>query len=239
MSSRVQRKALRLTEALVWYHFVPRASSEGAAWYEEYQRSGCEHLAQNLDIAVGLLRRRKLAEAKAMLDDCGRQLDSLGQTGIDRCVEGAARESWWTSLAYFHYHVEDHAAAQRALYTGQQVLADVVEQAPFLVAFSTRCSDFCLHFARIARSEQRWSEMWDAIQRGREMVRGEQSLCQLKTRPDVFMADAQAFFDSVAPENDVEREALRILTDRDGMLRVFEKRALGATMVPYVVTPYS
>ncbi|GMU07993.1 hypothetical protein [Corallococcus caeni] len=233
----IRRQASKLTEALVWYHFVPAGGADGAAWYEEYLGCGGEQMGQRLDVAVAMLRQRRLSEGRALLDECRQRMDALGAQRVSASVRGAVEESYWASQAYAHYHLNEFEAARKALAEGQRLLASVLEDAPFLVMFATRCYDFCLHLARIARNERRWDAMWSHIQEGREMVRGERALCQLSQR-GVYIQDAEAFLSTVSAQDVIEVEALQVLLDRERTLHLFERRALGATLIPNVILQY-
>jgi hypothetical protein len=213
------RKASKVSEALVWYHFVPASGPEGAAWYAEYRDSGCEALAQKLDVSVSLLRQRRLAEGQTLLDSCRSTLEQLGRQGLSRSVHGVVEEAYCTAQAYLHYHNEQYAAARQALDEGQRVLQEVVTEAPFLIPFAIRCYDFCLHYARVARGQRDWPLMWESIQRGREMVKSQRPLCEMENG-SISMDDVEAFFRAVKPADEFEREAL------------------GATLIATAVVPW-
>lgn len=231
MSGAFARKATTLAEALVWYHFVPASGPEGRAWYDEYRRSGGEALAQQIDVSVDLMRRRKLEDGKLLLEGC---LDRLDAPALrSRAVAGVLEESYFGALAYLHYHRGHHAAARAALDRAAHVIADVVTATPCLITFATKCYDFCLHRARIARSEARWRDMWRAVDDGRAMLRGERPLCRAH-----YIGDAEAFLRAATPADDLERRALELLSDRTALLATYERRALGATIPFGVVVDY-
>src|SRR5579872_1610040 len=99
MSVSFPRKATRLEEALLWYHFVPASGLEGRNWYDEYRRSGGEALCQRIDVSVALMRRRKVDAGKALLDECREALEARSSS---RAVAGVAEEGYFGALAYFH-----------------------------------------------------------------------------------------------------------------------------------------
>lgn len=231
------RRATSLGEALVWYHFVPASGPDGAAWYRVFQQSGCEALAQKIDVSVDLMRRRRVEHGKALLDECRSDLDGPALRAASREVAGVAEEAYFGALAYFHYHRGEHTAARDALDVATDRITEVVGAAPFLVTFTVKCYDFCLHRARIARAERSWPEMWGRIQEGREMLAGERPLCST-ARGAVYIGDAEAFFHAATPTDELERRALELLRDHAAVVETFEKRALGATMPPGVVIDY-
>lgn len=231
------KKASKVSEAMVWYHFVPRSSPEGAAWYEQYKASGCEDIAILFDTGVAMMRKRQVAEGKALLDKGYRQLEETGRRHLPRSVYGVAEEGYWSGIAYYHYHVEQFEQARQALDSAQRIVNAAISEAPFLSTFATRCHDLCLHDARVSRGLRQWRDMWSFIQQAREMVRGERPLCQ-PSWGSIYMEDALSFFRAVEPENDVEREALGYLLDEEKSLTAFEQRALGATLIPTAIIPW-
>lgn len=237
MSATFSRKATRLEEALLWYHFVPASGPEGRDWYDEYRRSGGETLGQRIDVSVALMRRRKVDAGKALLDECRPQLEAPEARSSSRAVAGVTEEGYFGALAYFHYHHGEYDAARHALDCAADRIAEVVASAPYLVTFTTKCHDFCLHRARIARGEARWQEMRTRIQEGREMLAGERPLCR-GDHGATYIADAEAFFQAITPADDIERRALDLLCDRTSMIATYEKRALGATIPPGIVVDY-
>jgi hypothetical protein len=237
MTNSFAKKASTLGEALVWYHFIPASGPDGVAWYREYRDSGCEALAQNLDVSVALMRRRKMEEGKALLDRCGSTLQGPDVKSASRAAAGVAEEAYFGALAYYHYHHAEHVEARDALDSAESRIAEVVAEAPFLVTFTVKCYDFCLHRARIARSERRWPDMWQHIDQGREMLAGQRPLCSTR-RGAVYIRDTEEFFRTATPTDDIERNALDLLRDRSAMIATFEKRSLGATMSPGIVIDY-
>lgn len=231
------RQASTVSEAMVWYHFVPRSGPEGAAWYEQYQASGCEAVAMQLDTGVAMMRKRQVNEGKALLDESYLRLKQLERQSLPRSIYGVAEEGYWGGLAYYHYHVEDFEQARHALDAAQQVLRETISEAPFLKTFATRCHDLRLHYARVARGLRQWQDMWLFIQQARQMVRSERPLCEAGWGA-VYMDDALAFFRSAQPGNAVEQEALGYLLDQEKFLSTFEQRALGATLIPTAIAPW-
>lgn len=222
---------------MLWCHFVPASSPEGRDWYDEYRRSGGEELCQRIDVSVALMRRRKVDAGKALLDECRAPLEAPEARSSSRAVAGVAEEAYFGALAYFHYHHEEYDAARHALDCAADRIAEVVARAPYLVTFTTKCYDFCLHRARIARGEARWQEMRTRVQEGREMLAGERPLCR-GDHGATYIGDAEAFFQAVTPADDIERRALDMLRDRTSMIATYEKRALGATIPPGIVVDY-
>ena len=228
------RKISSLGEALAWYHFVPHSGAEGSDWYVTYRDSGCEALARQLDISVDLMRQRQVQKGKAMLDQCLHDMEALARRDLGRAVLAATEEACWGARAYYHYHVDEYEAAKEALDSAARMVSDVIDHAPFLVPFATRCYDFCLNHARIARGRRRWQDMWDYVEQGRAMLQGQVPLCQGEQR-EVYIKDAYAFYRSVTPLDDLERQALQIRLDQEDTIRKFERRAVGATLIPHVV----
>jgi hypothetical protein len=237
MSASFPRKASRLEEALLWYHFVPASGPDGRDWYDEYRRSGWEALGQRIDMSVDLMRKRKVDAGKALLDECRDALKALDARSAPRAVAGVGKEGYFGALAYFHYHHRQYNAARDALDRAAHHIAEVVADAPYLVTFATKCYDFCLHRTRIARGEARWQAMWACVQEGREMLAGERPLCR-SDHGATYIGDAEAFFQAVTPADDIERRALALLCDRDSVIATYEKRALGASLPPGIVVDY-
>jgi hypothetical protein len=231
-----RKAATRLEEALLWCHFVPASGPEGRDWYEGDVRSGGEALCQRLDVGVALMRRRQVDAGKTLLDECRARIDA-SSARMPRAVAGVVEEGYCGALAYFHYHRAHHDAARDALDRATDAIAEVVASAPFLVAFATKCYDFCLHRTRIARAEARWQDMWACVQEGREMLGGRRPLCR-GDHGATYIDDAEAFFRAATPADDLERRALDLLRDRRATVATYEKRALAASMLPGVVIDY-
>jgi hypothetical protein len=79
--------------------------------------------------------------------------------------------------------------------------------------------------------------MWRCIQDGREMLAGDRPLCRGR-HGVTYIADAEAFYHTVTPADDLERRALDMLRDRNAMIASYEKRALGASQPPGIVVDY-
>jgi hypothetical protein len=237
MTTTFHKKATRFEEALVWYHFVPASGPDGLAWYEMFRSSGGEALGQDIDVSVALMRSRKVDAGKQLLDQCRDVLEAPAMQSQPRAIAGVIEEGYWGAQAYYHYHRGQYDDARRALDHATDRITEVVAAAPCLVAFATKCYDFCLHRTRIARSEVRWREMWRCIQDGREMLAGARPLCRGR-HGVTFIADAEAFYETVTPADDLERRALDMLRDRSAMIASYEKRALGASQPPGIVVDY-
>src|SRR6185295_10443238 len=228
MNAFVRTPAIRLEQALLWYHFVPASGPEGRDWYDEYLRHGGEALGQRIDVSVALMRRRQVDAGKALLDECRAHFEASAAR-MPPAVTGVVEEAYFGALAYFHYHRGQWDAAIGALDRATGAIAEVVAAAPYLVAFATKCYDFCLHRTRIARSQARWQVMWTCIQEGREMLGGQRPLCR-GGHGATYIDEAEAFFRAATPTDDLERRALDLLCDRQATVAAYEKRALGASM---------
>src|SRR5262249_47741587 len=101
MSATFSRKATRLEEALLWYHFVPASGPKGRDWYADYQRSGGKTLCQRIDVSVALMRKRKINANKALLDECRAPIEALEARSAPRAVAGVVEEGYFGALAYF------------------------------------------------------------------------------------------------------------------------------------------
>ncbi|WP_152629523.1 hypothetical protein [Haliangium ochraceum] len=222
---------------MTWYYFVKRTSPAGQEWYTQYTSSGCEALAQDLDICVDLLRRNQLEAGAAKLAESLETLRSFERAGLPVPVLGVVQEAYFGANAYLHYRRGSYAAAHESLDAAAHYIAQVVEQAPFLVTFTVKCYDFCLHRARIERCEHRWSQMHSYLQHGREMLLGTRPLCTLSNK-SVFIGEVERFYQAANAINPLESEALSKLRDRDAARLMFEQRALGAAMKPGVVVDY-
>jgi len=232
----VRKPATRLEQALLWCHFVPTSGPAGRDWYEQYLGYGAEAIGQRIDVSVALMRGRQVDAGKTLLDECHAAI-AASAARMPRAVAGVVEEGYLGALAYFHYHRGQYAAARRALAGATAAIIEVVAAAPCLVTFATKCYDFCLHRTRIARSEGRWQELRMCIAEGREMVGGQRPLCR-GDHGATYIDDAERFFRSVTPGDDIERRALELLCDRQATVAAYEKRALGASMPAGIVVDY-
>ena len=229
------RKATKLGQAMVWHHFIPATGEQGQAWYRQYLDAGGDAFGGRLDVGVLKMRRGQEEEGKKILADCAATLDALDSS--DPSVPLVLRLSYLSARAFGHYHHRELEAAQAVLDECDAVVAETLEVAPYLLPLASRCCDFCLHRVRLFRDQRRWADMWRTLERGQRMIDGEIPLCRAAGQ-DLFMHEVYDFYRELEPSDDIEREALELLSQPQRRRQAFANRALGATLIPNVVVSY-
>lgn len=224
-------------ELLRWYYFIPRTGAESQAWYEEYNRADCVEIALRLDRALFFLRNQDAVTGWQILEECRREI--LAKKAHASPLITRVLERWYLStLAYYYYAVRDYDRATENLDLARDAIAESIENAPFLTVLASSCCEFHLHYARIARSQRRWSAMRDYLEISRDMIVSRAPLCQLASGREIFLKDVDDFFRSISPANDEEREALAVLTNDNGRRRGFEQTVRSIMLLPNVVIPF-
>lgn len=229
------RKATKLGEAMVWHHFISATGEQGEAWFRLYLDAGGDDFGGRLDVGVLKIRRGQEAEGERILNECASTLDAL--ESADPSIPLVLRLSYLSACAYRHYHHGELDSAQAVLDECDSVVAETLAVAPFLVPIAGRCCDFRLHRVRLARDQRRWQDMWRHLDRGRRMVSGEIPLCRAAGQ-DFFMPEVCAFYRALEPADEIEREALDLLSQLQQRLQTFANRALAATLIPNMVVNY-
>lgn len=228
-------KALR--KALTWFYFIPYNGNAGRSWYESFLSHGGMEMCLDLELALELARRKGAGESRRILLDTFRRLRGLQRASPDTLALVMKRQ-YLGVHAYWRYVHGDYLNALRLLDIASAAARGAIERAPFLAVLASSEYEFCLHRARIARNRRRWEEMRSHLRRGRAMIRCEEPLCLLPTGKPLFLHDLDDLHLALTPQSDLDREALRILTDKALREAEFEHLARGIEMLGTVVTPY-
>jgi hypothetical protein len=219
-------------KARQWWGYLPEVSRDAQEWFETYEPFGIE-LSQRTTAVIRDLQRRKLERAWRALEDCRTYVESIETIKL-RPVFTVVEFSYLSMLAYYYYHAAEFSRARDVLARAVSLIEETISLAPFLVPCAGQCYDFRLHLARIARAESQWNEMFEQIQIGRKMVYGELPLCHTVRGP-VYIKDICAFYGSVTPLNEIEREALQRQSNPRAVQREYHNLCIAATIVPFIV----
>jgi hypothetical protein len=228
----VRRPAKTSTQAKPWSLYLPDLGRDAQEWCEAYEQFG-PGVAKRTMLAVRDLQRRRLECARRDLEICRSDVEIV-LSCAPRPVATVVEINYLSTLAYYHYHLDEHDPARRALARAISLIEETISLAPFLVPCAGHCYDYRLHLARIARSECRWDEMFEQIRIGQKMVYGELPLCHTVRGP-IFIEDVCDFYKNARPLNEVERETLARLSDPRTVQREYHNLCLAATVVPFIV----
>ncbi len=229
-----RHRANNLGDALIWYHFVPLTGEPGQHWYIEYQDSGAEGIAYEIDRAVALLRLRRKDEACAKLDWCRqRQLSLRGS--VDDAIDGVIEVGYHASLAYVHFLGGRLEKARQSVKEAQETVVEILGKAPYLLTFAQKCNQLALNEARILCTQRRWGEMFRLLDCARGMARGTAAYCELPSGP-VFIEDIHAVLRGVEPKDKLDAEAIETLLDQEKLAASVDKIAVGVATPPHAAS---
>lgn len=228
-------KALR--KALTWFYFIPYNGDAGRSWYESFLSSGGMDMCLDLELALELARRKGDDESRGILLHTFHRLRGL-RHATPETLALVLKRQYLGVHAYWRYVHGDYLQATRLLHAASAAALGAIDRAPFLAVLASSEYEFCLHHARIARNQRRWEDMRTHLRRGRAMIRSAEPLCFLPSGKPLFLCDLDDLYLALTPQSDLDREALRILTDKALREAEFEHLARGIEVLGTVVTPF-
>lgn len=221
---------------LPWTHFVARSGPEGERWLEEYRQDDRRRLAGLTERALQQLRRQQIREGKELLDQVESGLARLDE--LPPSVLLVMQRFFWSTLAYYHYCVEDLEAAEQALEQAHRCVVSALEIAPFLMPLALHAHEFRLQRARVARHRRRWQEMRERLQEVRAMLEGRIPLLHLSDGRPIRFADLAEHYRAIPALDAEEIDSLRIFFDREHCREKLDAFFLNLYVLPGVVIPY-
>ena len=103
-----------------------------------------------------------------------------------------------------------------------EAVVGAVSSAGFLLLLAVHCQEFCLHQARIARNQGRWSDMHEHVHLARAMMLDRTPLCELRDGRPVFFSTLSDFLRSLEPLSPEEWEAVVELVEEDRRVPLFD-----------------
>lgn len=226
-----------LRAALTWYYFIPHSGDAGRCWYRRFLEAGGMDMCIALEQALELAKAGRAAEGAPLLIDTSRHLQ-VHRKAASAALWLVLRRHYLGVHAYFRYLRGDYRRASALLERASVAALHAIDEAPFLLTLASSEYEFCLHHARIARNQRLWAEMRAWLDSGRAMVRSERPLCRLPSGRLVFLRELDAIYEAMTPENDLEQEALRVLTDAAVREAQFERMARSIEVLGTVVVPF-
>jgi hypothetical protein len=219
---------------LDWLHFIRKTGDDGRRWAEAYaQHRNVAHLC---DEALTLLRRRRTAEGRALLEAAGRARAALADAAPS--IRSVMDRWYYGVLGYYLYTVDAYDQADQVMRQAADAVADAVGREPFLLPLAYHCHEFYLHRARIARNRMRWVEMREYVDEVRGMMESRVPLCSLADGTAVTVGDVQGFYRAFEPLTDEERAGCRTLVEDGALMAGFDRFVRTMYRVPWAVIPY-
>lgn len=228
----LRRPAESSVKAKQWWNYLPEVSREAQEWCSAYEQFGAE-ISKRTTITVQDLQNRRLERAWNSLEECRIYIEDIKRVA-PRSVFTVIEISYFSTLAYYHYHAAAFNTAREVLSRATSLIEETIGLASFLVPCAGQCYDYRLHLARIARAEACWEEMFKQIQVGRDMVYGKIPLCNTAHGP-VYLQDVCMFYQKRTSLNEFEREALSLQSNPETIQHEYHNLCVSATIVPFIV----
>ena len=219
-----------------WAHFVARSGPEGAQWMSEYRKAGRADLIQSADCALEQLRRQRLPEGKALLDQVAGQLELLD--GVPASLRLVIQRFFWATLAYYHYCIGELERAEQALDQAHQAIVSAIESAPFLLPLAIHSHEFRLQHARVARRRRRWRDMKERLQEVRAMLEDRLPLCTLSDGRTIYLSTVADFHRALPALDAEELASLRFFLDEEHRRQSIDSFLMSLYVLPGVVIQY-
>lgn len=219
-----------------WPYFVSLCGEEGFRWAEEYGRGEHVQLTEKIMQSLGLLRRRKVEEGFELLRSAEASLAKIEE--VSPVYFHVLGRWYFGALAYYHYVREDFPNARQALDDAYSAVQRAIELRRFLIPFALHCYDFWIQRIRIERNQRCWDAMRSSIEMARRLAAGQESFCVLGDGTPIDISAVQAFYHSLAPFTEEEREPLRTVLDDARRLRSFRLDIAEIYAMPGFVIPY-
>jgi hypothetical protein len=185
-------------------------SDEARRWLAEFQREETFRWATNAFQAMVLFRRHEVDRALQLLSSVDEGLRT--STFESSSIRHLLRRWHLSAMAYYHYLNDDLENAKRALLAARDEVRRVLSLHPFLIPIATHCIDFRIQLARIARRENRWTEVRRHIQTLRRIYADQHPFCVLESGRPIRLSDLREFYLSL-PLSEKQREDVRFALD--------------------------
>jgi len=185
-------------------------SDEARSWLEEFQREESFGWAKKVFQAMVLFRRHEIDRGIQLLDavDEGLRSSDVEFPSIIHLL----RRWHQAALAYYHYLNDDMEQAKLALQSARDEVRKVLSLHIFLIPIATHCIDFRIQLARIARRENRWTEVKRHIETLRRIYADQHPFCVLESGRPIQLSDLREFYLSL-PLSEKQREDARFALD--------------------------
>jgi hypothetical protein len=221
MRSTFRRSARTVSEALVWYHFLPLHSPAGESWYYIFQSSGAEQITNDLDILVARMRspRECLKTISRDMEGLRGSILDLGYSVPDS-IRGVLEEAYRGAHAYLHYRQCSLDAADDELSLALQAVRETLLCDASLLTYSLKNLQLITNRARIARRRGDWPCMTQCLTICERMLAGDAPLhCGGTSK--IYLRDVCSFFQGIEPVDDLDAEALKLLADHESLAKGF------------------
>jgi len=194
-----------------WLHFAARAGTNGHEWVSIYRsHAATVGLTQK---ALQLMWRDQLEQGRELLQQFTRAVQDVAISPPS--VAAAMQRLYYGSEAYYFYAVGRFDESYASLDSAHESVVMAISSADFLRMLAMDCAQLCLHRARVARNQRRWSSMHNYLDQARMMVLDRLPLCRTLAGEPVYFGDLEAFYRSRTVLSAEEDAWLRKLTDRN------------------------
>jgi hypothetical protein len=193
--------------------YLAACGETAAGWLATLEDGPAAGLSQRIYRSLVLFRNHDAAQACALLDSVARDLGSapLDPASINQLV----LRRWHAATAYRRYLDGDLDGARASLDEAEAALGAAASAHAFLLPLMVQTIDFHIQRARIARRENRWSEVGHRLDLIREIHQGRHPFGSTAAGP-VYLGDLRRFYHSLPlpPESPLLADAAYVLDER-------------------------
>jgi hypothetical protein len=218
------------------FHFINLTGERGRIWVEEFRSTELMALTRSSEMAVTLLRRRRIEEAAGLFSDIDRRLPAVRES--PRAGHQVFERFYYGARAYHFYLLEDYSAADADLERAERAVAAAVAAFRPLLPLTQHIAELRLQRARIARNRNRWGEMAAHAGAVRAMAGDRLPLCAPPDGEPIFFATLAAFYGAIPTLTQQDRESLSGLLDDGRRRESFETNIRWLYALPGTVILY-
>jgi hypothetical protein len=223
MKTTFRRCARKISDALVWYHFLPAYSAHGEFWYKTFQSSGAERIGLEFDLLLARMRRSSecLEAASRDLEVVRESMGFLVNPSAPHSVRGVLEEAYRGCLAYLRFRQGALEAADSELEAALEAVRETIRSDEALLTFSLRSLQLITNRARVAKKQRDWTKMNEFLEVCRQIIANHEPLHSCGTS-NIYFRDVCSFYQRIEPADAVDAEALEILATPGSLARVYQ-----------------
>jgi hypothetical protein len=228
MKTTTRRCARKVSEALVWYHFLPVHSEQGELWYQTFHTSGAEQIGYDVDVLVARMQDRSCNCLEAVAQDLAAVRESILALGrsVPASMRGVMEEAYRGVLAYQYYRQGFLERADRELELALAAVDEALRSDQILLTFSLKNLQLITNRARVARDRRDWARMEGLLETCRQMIADRVPLHQGGASA-IYFRDVCSFYQGIEPADAIDAQALEILARPESLALSFRK-AIGS-----------
>lgn len=193
--------------------YLAACGETAAGWLRTLEGEPAAGLSQRIYRSLVLFRNHDTGQACALLDSVAA---ALGAAPIEPAsIHQLVLRRWHAAMAYRRYLEGDLDGARASLDAAEEALGAAASAHAFLLPLMVQTIDFHIQRARIARRENRWSEVGRHLDRIRE-IHQDRHPFGVTAAGAVYLGDLRRFYFSLSlpPESPLLADAAYLLDER-------------------------